>query len=267
MASIHCSSASLLRSVFTTTTTRASVLPPAFLVPAFNITQTSSFSSTTPAQARKDGNRNRGVSALRHTGIGRKQKLGVSLANLPKPVLDPQKRSTVDVDEDHGLWDFFYPSRELFPTPEESHAHGRAWTVPELRVKDWDDLHRLWWTCVKENNRSATAMLARQKAAARSGMYGDYEANARHEVVAETMKKIKFVLTERWYAWENARMSAMEDEEVDLYADVEKGEEAYLPGRAGDEPLALGTKADALTDSGKAIPPPDAAGTTREARL
>lgn len=43
------------------------------------------------------------------------------------------------------------------------------------------------------------------------------------------MKAIKGVLTTRWYAWESARVAAMEDEEVDLYADPEKGQPAYLP--------------------------------------
>ena len=37
------------------------------------------------------------------------------------------------------------------------------------------------------------------------------------------------MLTERWYAWENARVAAMEDEEIDLYADPEQGGQAYLP--------------------------------------
>lgn len=43
------------------------------------------------------------------------------------------------------------------------------------------------------------------------------------------MKRIKHTLTERWYMWENARQAAMEDEEVDLYADSEKGQLAYVP--------------------------------------
>lgn len=34
---------------------------------------------------------------------------------------------------------------------------GRAWTVPELRHKTWSDLHSLWWVCVRERNRLATA--------------------------------------------------------------------------------------------------------------
>jgi len=43
------------------------------------------------------------------------------------------------------------------------------------------------------------------------------------------MKNIKFVLTRRWYAWEDARDAAMDDEEVNLYADPDKGQPAYLP--------------------------------------
>ena len=44
-----------------------------------------------------------------------------------------------------------------------------------------------------------------------------------------TQKAIKHVLTERWYAWDNARYAAMEDSEVNLYADPDRGEIAYTP--------------------------------------
>lgn len=43
------------------------------------------------------------------------------------------------------------------------------------------------------------------------------------------MKGIKHVLTERWYAWDNARDVAMEDPEVNLSADTMNGEPAYTP--------------------------------------
>lgn len=43
------------------------------------------------------------------------------------------------------------------------------------------------------------------------------------------MKRVKFVLTERWYTWENARNEAMSDEEINMYADLDAGETAYLP--------------------------------------
>lgn len=45
----------------------------------------------------------------------------------------------------------------------------------------------------------------------------------------KTQKAIKICLTERWYSWEEARVAAMEDEEIDLFADTEFGQPAYLP--------------------------------------
>lgn len=43
------------------------------------------------------------------------------------------------------------------------------------------------------------------------------------------MKRIKFVLTERWYTWEDARQAAMEDKEINMYADIDAGEAAFVP--------------------------------------
>lgn len=229
---MHCTCRSLLSSTLLPTASRVPTLPPAFLLPAFSAVQTASFSSSTSQHARKDGNPSRGVSALRRTGLNRRQKLSVKLANLPKPVLDPERRSKVKVDEYHGLYDFLPSGRTSMSTPTELNAHGRGWTVPELRNKDWDDLHRLWWVCIKERNRIQTTLHEMQRI---GSVYGDVESGDRDKEVRKTMNSIKHALTERWYAWENARVSAMEDEEVDLYADPDKGEQAYLPKQHTDE--------------------------------
>ncbi|KAK4548158.1 hypothetical protein LTR36_010027 [Oleoguttula mirabilis] len=278
---MHCTGAFLLRSALipsiprTTTATTAS-LPAAFLLPAFTTTTPqptarATFSTTPSAHARKDGNRNRGVSALRHTGIGKKQKLSVSLKDLPRPVLDPQRRSKVQVDDDHGLWDFLPTARTALRTPDELHAHGRGWTVPELRHKDWDDLHRLWWVCIKERNRLATQWYEHDRIGGMdggAGMYGEHEGAARDKEVRKTMKGVRHCLTERWYAWENARVAGMEDGEVDLYAEVERGEAAYLPrGEESVEPVSLGSEDDARTDPSRTLPPPNSASAASEARV
>lgn len=102
---------------------------------------------------------------------------------LPKPVLDPARRTQVETDPDHGLWEFFPPNKSLMATPAELKAHGRSWKVQELRAKDWDDLHRLWWVCIKERNRLYTYANERKRL---GGMYGDYESEGRMKQVSVT---------------------------------------------------------------------------------
>ncbi|KUI53717.1 54S ribosomal protein L4, mitochondrial [Cytospora mali] len=161
-------------------------------------------------RANRDHNRERGLSAVKRTGT--REVLSVHNEPLPQPV-DPGKFPKVPTDKNHGLWDFFYARDKPLNTPQEDHAHGRAWRVEELRRKSWDDLHLLWWVCVKERNRIATSNWERAKG--RYG-YGDSESREREMEVRKTQASIKHVLTERYYAWEDARILALSDPEVDL---------------------------------------------------
>jgi len=148
-------------------------------------------------------NRTRGVSALRRTGP--KRHLEMSKVPLPEPVLDPAQKSQVVVDEHHGLWAFFAKKDSPLMTPEDTARHGRAWVVEELRRKSWNDLHCLWWSCVKELNIIATQEY--ERARLKAG-YGELENRTRVRVVRQTMKAIKHTLTERYYAWDDARRFA-----------------------------------------------------------
>lgn len=81
--------------------------------------------STSPALWKRDNNKNRGLSAIRHTGPRRRQTLSVKqkdYANqqLPTPV---ERTSTVYGDPDHGLWEFF-TGKKLLRTPQEESRHG-----------------------------------------------------------------------------------------------------------------------------------------------
>ncbi|KAI4262855.1 MAG: hypothetical protein L6R42_001977 [Xanthoria sp. 1 TBL-2021] len=143
---------------------------------------------------------------------------------LPVPVLDPEKRSKVAVDEKHGLWGFFRPDKKALNTPEETAAFGRPWVVEELRHKSWEDLHSLWWICCKERNLLATQAYERDRLKAG---YGEAEILDRNRAVRQTQKAIKHALTERYYAFEDARRVAVVDSEVDLEA--EPGTQAYTP--------------------------------------
>ncbi|KAL8716510.1 MAG: hypothetical protein Q9225_006173 [Loekoesia sp. 1 TL-2023] len=128
---------------------------------------------------RRDNNPNRGVSALRRTGL--KHRVEMSKHPLPQPVLDPAKRSKVTVDENHGLWGFFRSDKKALDTPEETNAFGRPWVVEELRHKSWEDLHSLWWVCCKERNILATQEYERGRLKAG---YGDAEIMERVRAVS-----------------------------------------------------------------------------------
>lgn len=126
----------------------------------------------------RDQNKQRGLSVMRQTGP--RERLSVSGVPLPQP-LSPAEFPAVRTDPNHGLWDFFYSPNKPLNTPTEDQEHGRAWTVEELRSKGWDDLHSLWWVCIKERNRIATGNTERKK-----GMYGYgfVEARAREMEVS-----------------------------------------------------------------------------------
>lgn len=114
----------------------AQQLPPAFLAPSVSPSfpechQRSDFSTTPNLCARhraykkrRDGNPNRGVSALRRTGL--RYPVGMSREPLPKPVLDPDRRSKVQEDPNHGLWGFFNSEKRALTTPKEDRAHGNV---------------------------------------------------------------------------------------------------------------------------------------------
>ncbi|CAL8580614.1 54S ribosomal protein L4 mitochondrial [Xanthoria parietina] len=203
--------------------------PPVFLAPSpFLYCQTpASFSTSSPVAQRRTRRKhaphpNRGVSALRRTGL--RNPVEMDKYPLPVPVLDPEKRSKVAVDKKHGLWGFFRSDKKALNTPEETAAFGRPWVVEELRHKSWEDLHSLWWICCKERNLLATQAYERDRLKAG---FGEAEILERNRAARQTQKAIKHALTERYYAFEDARRVAVADPEVDLEA--EPGTQAYTP--------------------------------------
>jgi large subunit ribosomal protein L47 len=81
------------------------------------------------------------------------------------------------------------------------------------------------------------------------------------------MKSIKHTLTERWYAWENARQAAMEDQEVNLYANANRGESAYQPKEPELDSLPAGDAQTSSEVSSTYTPPPPMATGRGEARV
>ncbi|KAF2748609.1 hypothetical protein M011DRAFT_399852 [Sporormia fimetaria CBS 119925] len=189
-----------------------------FLVPSIscsNKVAVARFSTSTPLWKR-DNNKNRGVSFLRHTGPRRRQTLSVGNEQLPRPV---QPEQTVKGTPGHGLNGFFTGEtgeEKLLREPALVAAHGRAWTVADLRRKEWEDLHYLWWVCVKERNRLATEEIERKRLHVR---YGSYEMEKRDETVQETMQAILDTLKERNAAYNEAVQLSKSDEEAEIVWD------------------------------------------------
>ena len=108
---------------------QAKEAPPIFLAPvlAISLFPTKfqyhfSTSITMCHRKRRDGNPDRGVSPLRRTGLRRP--VGMLKEALPQPNLDPNRRSKITVDKNHGLWGFFDNDRKALSTPVEDSAHG-----------------------------------------------------------------------------------------------------------------------------------------------
>ncbi|KAJ8119661.1 hypothetical protein ONZ43_g3436 [Nemania bipapillata] len=164
--------------------------------------------------------------------------MNIDKSETPQPA---NYKPKVKVDPNHGLWDFFYAKDKLMLTPDESAEHGRGWTVEELRHKSWDDLHKLWWVCVKEQNRLSTARKERRRLKLAEG---GSQGGERWDEVRKTMKSIRHVLTERWYLWEDARTLAETDPEIDLSnvrrpfvpKDYLEAHESALEGDKQDQP-------------------------------
>ncbi|KAJ3234678.1 39S ribosomal protein L47, mitochondrial [Chytriomyces hyalinus] len=97
-----------------------------------------------------------------------------------------------------GLLDFF-DSEKGWYWSENDPKTGRGWTCAELRTKSFEDLHKLWWICIKEQNK-----LLSQKDEAR--MFKVIFPNSvRLQQVRVTMRGIRMVVQERRVAYLQAQ--------------------------------------------------------------
>ncbi|OAY36127.1 39S ribosomal protein L47, mitochondrial [Manihot esculenta] len=81
-------------------------------------------------------------------------------------------------------------------------GYGRSWKASELRLKSWDDLHKLWYVLLKEKNM---LMTQRQMLHSQNLKFPNPE---RLPKVRKSMCRIKQVLTERAIEEPDARRSA-----------------------------------------------------------
>jgi len=88
-----------------------------------------------------------------------------------------------------GIEEFFDPERKA----GEPFVSGRSWTVVDLRRKDFDDLHKLWYVLYKERN----LLLSLKAKYRRSGRPIAQLEDNRYIKVKRSMAAIKHVLGER----------------------------------------------------------------------
>ncbi|CAM8897778.1 unnamed protein product [Rhodiola kirilowii] len=98
------------------------------------------------------------------------------------------------------LEEFFEATRDQ--EDDKPIVYGRSWKASELRLKSWDDLHKLWYVLLKEKNM---LMTQRQMHQAQNLRFLNPE---RLPKVRKSMCRLKHVLTERAIADPDPRRSA-----------------------------------------------------------
>lgn len=117
---------------------------------------------------------------------------------LRKPILPTI--NNIKVREDHPLWEFFH-NKQFVRSNEDLEIQGRSWTVQDLRKKSFEDLHALWYVCLKEMNK-----IQREEI-----IYEDISSSKiqqcmnLEEAIKNSMLSIKQVLSEREAALNNAK--------------------------------------------------------------
>ncbi|KIW19746.1 hypothetical protein PV08_00320 [Exophiala spinifera] len=210
--------ASLSRSFSSSSTSIPVFLAPAFARPAAvtaAVAPTAIFSRTYASKPKRnkahqvgqaaggERNKQRGVSAIRRTGPRTTQ--GLWMHPLPVPVARDHRGTDAQYagSDDHGLWGFFNSDKKPMLAPDVESSHGRSWAYSELAQKSYEDLHKLYWVCVKEQNIVMTREKERKRL--RAG-YGVAEHEERVKTIRNTMYRIRDVLADRQLSWEDARM-------------------------------------------------------------
>ncbi|KIV89864.1 hypothetical protein PV10_07232 [Exophiala mesophila] len=206
-------------------------LAPAFLKPTQTVfpalvssrTFSSSIAHSSSNRRSGEANKKRGESAIRRTGPRTTQ--GRWNFALPEPAFRERVAQPTDYlgTANHGLWQFFDSTKKSMVEPHVSAQHGRAWTREELSRKSFEDLHKLYWVCIKHKNQTLT--LERERVRRRAG-YGEAEAEERIAEIKKTMSRIRKVLADRQMAFEEAQTMLHNETLKEIFSsDGEKDED------------------------------------------
>jgi large subunit ribosomal protein L47 len=130
--------------------------------------------------------------------------LALTSAAPPQPISATLRRH-------YGVQEFWDGTTK----PEDFRKVGRAWRASELRLKSFDDLHKLWFVLLKERN-----MLVTQRKLPAEDEKGKLPfkntAKSRLRKVRDSMARLLTVLTERRLAEEREAMQKQIDEAAAL---------------------------------------------------
>lgn len=117
---------------------------------------------------------------------------------LRKPILPTI--DNIKVRDDHPLWEFFH-KKQFVRSPDELDVQGRSWKVQDLRKKSFEDLHALWYVCLKEMNRIQREEVIYEDI----GSAKMQQCMQLETAIKDSMLSIKQVLTEREASLANAK--------------------------------------------------------------
>lgn len=154
------------------------------------------------------------------------------LNNLSVTEPIPPTAGNIQVPDDHPLWQFF-ADKKYMRKFDELDSTSRSWTIPELRRKSFDDLHSLWYTCLKERN-----ILARENHLLKNDIGSNQDVyETISEKVRTTMWRIRHVLSERDWAFKIAQQN-FESEKDSFLQEFEK-EFLETPAAADEEAFEM----------------------------
>lgn len=133
---------------------------------------------------------------------------------IMRPPVEPRV-SLVQTPNDHPLWQFFSPERSYIRKSAELEDIGSAWSIPQLRRKSFEDLHSLWYICLKELNRLNREMrLLKQyenRPSEDTKMYDNDESRFAEvaKQVKDTMWRLRHVLAERYHGYMSSKVNEL----------------------------------------------------------
>ncbi|CCH61516.1 hypothetical protein TBLA_0E04640 [Henningerozyma blattae CBS 6284] len=139
---------------------------------------------------------------------------------VTRPV--PPTVAQIECPDNHPLWEFFKERQFIRDTAQLQvfKQFGRPWGITELRRKSFNDLHSLWYSCLKERN-----ILQRERHVFLNGARAHQQNDPFEEVDAQiktTMWRIRHVLSERDRSWNRIKN---DDEELYFQKRIEFIEE------------------------------------------